>query len=188
MNITEIDFSPDYMMGDNQQRLAHAQITDSNFPTKYFVLLQTTSHNNLELFWTLLNLVRIVKVVDGGGGESGGRECAVYSFDLHVHAWKYSETPYEKKTEILAWCGFCAQYIVSPCDSHGVMWEVCQQWQWPSSHDPVPEADRDVKQGHYSVSQSCTGNITCIVIYILLLVVHAYFPETRKKGCYFFLY
>lgn len=61
------------------------------------------------------------------------------------------------------------------------MWEVCQQWQWPSSHDPVPEADRDVKQGHYSVSQSCTGNITCIVIYILLLVVHAYFPETRKK-------
>lgn len=105
------------MMGDNQQRLAHAQITDSNFPTKYFVLLQTTSHNNLELFWTLLNLVRSVKVVaGGGGGESGGRECAVYSFDLLVHAWKYSETPYEKKTEILAWCGFCAQYIVSPCD------------------------------------------------------------------------
>lgn len=50
MNITGIDFSPDYMMGDNQQRLAHAQITDSNFPTKYFVLLQTNSHNNLELF------------------------------------------------------------------------------------------------------------------------------------------
>lgn len=61
------------------------------------------------------------------------------------------------------------------------MWEVCQQWQWPSSHDPVPEADRDVKQGHYSVSQSCTGNITCIVIYILLLVVTCIFPGNKKK-------
>lgn len=168
------------MMGDNQQRLAHAQITDSNFPTKYFVLLQTNSHNNLELFWTLLNLVRIVKVVagGGGGGESGGRECAVYFFDLLVHAWTYSETPYEKKTEILAWCGFCAQYFVSPCDSHGVMWQVCQQWQWPSSHDPVPEADRDVKQGHYSVSQSCTGNYWWLYMHIS--------RKQEKKGCYFF--
>lgn len=46
------------------------------------------------------------------------------------------------------------------------MWEVCQQWQWPSSHDPVPEADRDVKQGHYSVSQSCTGNYWWLYMHI----------------------
>lgn len=55
----------------------------------------------------LLNLVRIVKVVDGGGGEWGGRECVVYFFDLYVYVWKYLEILYEKKIEILVWCGFC---------------------------------------------------------------------------------
>lgn len=55
----------------------------------------------------LLNLVRIVKVVDGGGGELGGRECVVYFFDLYVYVWKYLEILYEKKIEILVWCGFC---------------------------------------------------------------------------------
>lgn len=45
------------------------------------------------------------------GGESGGRECAVYSFDLLVHARKYSETPYKNKTEI-------SQDVVFLCSIH----------------------------------------------------------------------
>lgn len=99
MNITEIDFSPDYMMGDNQQRLAHAQITDSNFPTKYFVLLQTTSHNNLELFWTLLNLVRIVKVVDGGGGVNQGGESAQCTPLIYMYMHENIQRPHMKRKQ-----------------------------------------------------------------------------------------